>query len=430
MKKIKQIINQSISFKQILQSGSVTLVYRIFGLLLNFLVTFIITKKYGEGVFGNYSLIFTLIQASTMIFSLGLPNAMINYLGIHKIDDCFSQFLLKKGLKIILIVSILPSLLYLILANFIAVDIFNNKNLISYILVVGITLPFFIIHEFFLNFFVATKKFKKYNIFMFVVPNFLFLSLLLFITISNDNQFYTILFYSLSVVVTGIIELFFVFKKHQKKQKHTLTSKEILQFSSPMMLSSLMLFLLNWTDIFMLGAMVSEKEVGIYNLAYRLASLAMLVIISLNIVLAPKISQLFKQNEIKELHSTIVKSTRLVILLTTPLVLGLIFFSEFILGLFGQNFIQGKTTLIIIALGVLINVSTGNVDQILNMTNHQKILQNITIFGFILNVILNYLLIPKYGIEGSAAASLVTNALFNLTCLYFIKRKLGFYTFV
>ena len=197
-----------------------------------------------------------------------------------------------------------------------------------------------------------------------------------------------------------------------------------------MMLSSLMLFLLNWTDIFMLGAMVSEKEVGIYNLAYRLASLAMLVIISLNIVLAPKISQLFKQNEIKELHSTIVKSTRLVILLTTPLVLGLIFFSEFILGLFGQNFIQGKTTLIIIALGVLINVSTGNVDQILNMTNHQKILQNITIFGFILNVILNYLLIPKYGIEGSAAASLVTNALFNLTCLYFIKRKLGFYTFV
>lgn len=430
MKKIKQIINQSITFKQILQSGGITLVYRIVGLLLNFFITFLITRKYGEGVFGNYSLIFTLIQASTMIFSLGLPNAMINYLGIYKIDDCFSQFLLKKGLKIILAVSFIPSLLYILLANVIAVDIFSNQNLISYILVIGITLPFFIVHEFILNFFVATKKFQKYNLFMFIVPNILFLCLLLFFSISSENQFYTILFYSLSVAFTGIIELFFVFKKPTNKKEHSLSSKEIIQFSSPMMLSSLMLFLLNWTDVFMLGAMVSEQEVGIYNLAYKLASLAMLVIISLNIVLAPKISQLFKQNQIEELHSTIVKSTRLVIVLTTPIVIGLVFFSEYILGFFGHGFIEGKPTLIIISIGVLINVATGNVDQILNMTNHQKLLQYITIFGFLLNLILNYFLIPIYGIEGSAIASLITNVLFNFMCLFYIKRKLGFYTFV
>lgn len=347
---------------------------------------------------------------------------------MNKIEDHFSQYLLKKGIKIILITAIIPSTLFYFLKEIIAIDIFHNQNLISYIFIISVTLPFFIVQEFFLNFLIATKNFIKFNLFMFVVPNLLFLLLLVFITITKENQFFTILFYAISVAITVVIQLFFVFKKHLKENIEQLSSKQILQFSSPMMLSSLMLFLLNWTDVFMLGVMKSENEVGIYNLAYKLASLSMLVIISMNVVLAPKISQLFKSGKIDELHTTIKKSTRLIILITTPIVLFLIIFSEFILSLFGNNFTQGKTALIIISLGAMINVATGNVDQILNMTNHQHILKNITIFGFILNVVLNVFLIPIYGINGSALASLFTNAVFNLICLFYIKKKLGFLT--
>lgn len=429
MKRIKKIINSSISFKQMLMSGGTTLIYRVIGLFLNFLITFIITKQFGEGVFGNFSLTFTILQASTMIFALGLPNALINYLGLHKIDDHFSQFLLRKGLKIILLTAIIPSIFYLMLKNVIAIDIFKNKHLISYLVVVACLLPISIIQEFFLNFFIATKNFLKFNIFMFVIPNVVFLALLLMFPITKENGYLTLLFYAFAILCTVVVETFFVFKKHTKVAIEKLSSKQILQFSSPMMLSSLMLFLLNWTDIFMLGSMVSEKEVGIYNLAYKLASLAMLVIISMNVVLAPKIAQLYKTNNSKELHSVITKSTRLVIFLTVPIVLVLIIFSNSILSVFGDGFTQGKTALIIISIGVLINVLTGNVDQILNMTNNQKVLKNITIFGFLINLILNYLLIPIYGINGSAMASLITNTVFNLVCLFYIKKKLGFYTF-
>lgn len=430
MERIRKIFRQSISFKQLILSGGTTLLYRIVGLFLNFFITFFITKNYGEGIYGNYSLIFTVLQASTMIFALGLPNALISYLGLHTIKDHFSQFLLRKGLKIIIIIAIIPSSIYYILKEIIAIDIFNNSTLINYIIVVALTLPFCIIHEYFLNFFIATRNFFKFNIFMFIIPNILFLGLLLIFPITKENQHHTLLFYSLSVTITVFIELFFVFKKHAKTEIEKLSSKKILQFSSPMMLSSLMLFLLNWTDVFMLGSMTSEEEVGIYNIAYKLASLSMLIIISMNVVLAPKIAQLYKSDKIEELHSVIKKSTRLVILLTAPLVLFLIVFSDFVLGLFGSNFTEGKMALIIISAGVMINVSTGNVDQILNMTNNQKILKNITITGFFLNVVLNYWLIPIYGINGSATASLVTNAIFNIVCLFYIKKKLGFYTFI
>lgn len=157
-----------------------------------------------------------------------------------------------------------------------------------------------------------------------------------------------------------------------------------------MMLSSLMLYLLNWTDIFMLGFMRTSSEVGIYNLAYKLGSLGMLIIISMNVVLAPKISELYKLNKISELHLTIKKTTKVVTLLTIPIVVFLISFSEFILSVFGNSFVEGKTALVIIAVGVLLNVLTGNVDQILNMTNNQRVLKNITVFSFGINVALNF----------------------------------------
>ena len=430
MKNKINISNPSTAFRKLLTSGGLTFMYRIAGLFFSFLITFFITKNYGESVYGNYALIFTLLQASTMIFALGLPNTVISYLGLHEIDGHFAQFILKKGLKILLFTAILPSLFYFLLSTEIATLIFNNEKLIVYIKIIALTLPFSIFHEFILSFFIATKNFVKFNIFMFIVPNLFFLILLLSFSISKENQFYTILFYSISIGLTVMISLFSALKKHQKIPFEALSSKQMIQFSSPMMLSSLMLFLLNWTDVFMLGAMVSDAQLGIYNLAYKLASLGMLVIISMNVVLAPKIAELYKLNNITELHKTIKNATRVVILLTLPVIVLMLVFSDFILGIFGDSFIQGKMAFIIITVGVFCNVITGNVDQILNMTNNQKVLRNSTIFGFVLNLILNYFLIPKYGIVGAAIASLFTNVIFNITCLFFIKKRLGFYTFI
>jgi O-antigen/teichoic acid export membrane protein len=98
------------------------------------------------------------------------------------------------------------------------------------------------------------------------------------------------------------------------------------------------------------------------------------------------------------------------------------------LSFWGTEAISGGTTLIIVSIGVLFSAMAGNVDQILNMTENQNIFRNITIFSFFVNLILSYLLIPKYNIEGAAIASLITNILINVLCLYFIKKKLGFYT--
>ena len=429
MKKLVQkTIKPFLPIQQLLRAGGLTFFFRIGGLGLNFIITRIITHTYGEAVFGSYSLAFTIAQATGIFFALGFPNALISYIGLRPMQNPHSQYMLRKGIKVLAPIILLPLLAYFFGAAFIANDVFSKPGLYNYLLIAAFTVPAMVLHEFMLYFFIATGNNLKFNIFMFGVPNVVLLCLLFFI--KNVPGHYTFLFYFISVALTLAAECFFSFKNYKGHKDTVLTARQMVAFASPMMFSGVMLYLLNWTDVFMLGAQVSEKSLAHYNLAYKIASLSMLVIISMNVVLAPKIASLFNGGNLDELHKTVRKTTHIIIVLTTPLATGIIIFSNFLLGFFGNGFMGGKEALIIITIGFWLNALTGNVDQILNMTGNQKILQNITIAGFIVNVSLNFLLIPRYGINGAAMASLLTNVLFNLTCLAFIKKKLGFYTFM
>lgn len=196
------------------------------------------------------------------------------------------------------------------------------------------------------------------------------------------------------------------------------------------MVGTMFLLLLNWTDILMLGRMESEENIGIYNAAFKIGYLALFFIASMNIVVMPKISELFHQNRFAEMKKVINRATQIVIVLTMPLALVIVLFSEEILGIYGDVFVEGSTCLIIITLGALFNAMTGNVDQILNMTNNQNIVKNVFFIGFLLNVVLNLFLIPRYGINGAALASFITNVIVNSIFVYIIKKQLGFYTFI
>lgn len=196
------------------------------------------------------------------------------------------------------------------------------------------------------------------------------------------------------------------------------------------MVSGIFLILLNWTDILMLGKLETSSNIGIYNAAFKVGYLALFFVVSMNVVIMPKISELFHQKDHLELKKVVNRSTQIVIVLTIPAALILIFFSKSILQLFGEGFEVGSTTLILITLGALFNAMTGNVDQILNMTDNQNTVKNIFFIGFVLNVVLNLYLIPNYGIEGAATSSLITNIFVNSIFVIIIKRKLGFYTFM
>jgi O-antigen/teichoic acid export membrane protein len=426
---IKKILADKDTLGEILSKGGMSFVLRMFGMALSFISMWVMTNFYGDSVYGMFSLALTILQITGVFFGLGLPNAFIGFTGSFN-DHNQSKGLFLKSAKLALLSSILPIAVFTIGAGFIAQHIFDKDNLSNYIFIVALGTPCMIVHEILCYYFMSVKKIIIYGLSIFILPNVFFILSVLLLHYYNAAGYLTFLAYVLSWLATICIGLIIIFSDRAKIVYPELGGRDILKKSFPMMMSGIFLLLLNWTDMLMLGRFVDAGSIGIYNAAFRIGYLVLFFVVSMNVVIMPKISELYHQRKNDEMKKVVNRSTQVVIALTLPLALVLIFFSKFILGLNGDEFEAGSTTLILITLGGLYNAMTGNVDQILNMTNNQKMVSIIYFGGFLLNVGINFYLIPAYGIEGAAGASLISNVFVNTIFVIYIKRKLGFYTFI
>ncbi|WP_367772856.1 flippase [Flavobacterium sp. WC2421] len=417
------------TIQYLLSQGGFSFLFRMFAMVFSFISMWFITNFYGEADYGTYALALTVLQILAMVFALGVPNAFVSFAGRIDNVEKLKGLLLKSG-AIVLISSLFPILCFSFGAQFFSETVFQKPSLLNYFLVVSFSIPFMIFHEIICYYFISVKKIIAYGLFFYIFPSVSFALFLVAFYYYNLTGFFTFLAYVSSIILTVLIALVVLFYKKTKITFPEIRSKEILKKSFPMMVSGIFLILLNWTDILMLGRIESESQIGIYNTAFKLGYLTLFFVLSMNVIIMPKVAALFHQNNFSEMKKVINRSTQLVIVFTIPLAIGIIFFSENLLRLFGEGFIAGKTTLILITLGALFNAMTGNVDQILNMTNHQKGVRNIFLFGFLMNVALNLGLIPSYGIEGAALASLITNVVVNIVFVIVIKKKLGFFTFM
>lgn len=413
----------------ILKKGGVIFLFRIFSMFITFFITWFITNQYGEANFGRYSLAVTILQIFYLFFAFGLPHAFIAFTGGFANNNLIKGFLLKT-IKISMLASIVPFLILIFGSEFISTKIFEKPSLLIYINIISFSVPILILHELICYYFLSLEKNLIYGLILFVFPNVLTVSFLLLFQYFELPDWHTFLSYILGIFVTVLFSLIFIFFNKPKITKPKLKTREILKKSTPMMFGTMFLLLLNWTDILILGKLETEEKLGIYNAAFKVGYLTLFFVSSMNVVVTSKISYFFHQNMFVEMKKIINRTTQIIIILTLPFTCTLILFSEYILSFFGEGIKEGSVSLIIIAIGGLFNAMTGNVDQILNMTGHQKTVRNVMFIGFIVNVVLNLILIPLYGINGAAISSLIVNIIVNSIFVFAIKKKLGFYTFI
>ena len=175
----------------------------------------------------------------------------------------------------------------------------------------------------------------------------------------------------------------------------------------------------------MLGYFKTAADVGIYAAVAKLGGLVVLPLVSFNNIFAPMISEFYSRNEMNKLEDLFKIVTKWIFTLSLPVFLIFILFARPIMGIFGQSFVIGTAALIIFGAGQLINAGTGSVGIILTMTGRPKINLLNSIALCVLNIILNYLLIPQYGIIGAAFATGLSIAIINVLRLaevyYFLR---------
>lgn len=194
----------------------------------------------------------------------------------------------------------------------------------------------------------------------------------------------------------------------------------------PLSFSAAMLALFNQTDVLLLGWISTLDAVGEYRVAAQAAILVSFPLTAVNMFMASNISRLNTLNQRDELQVMAIKAARFALLLALPLASVFWIWGHTILGtVFGQDYSNGYIALSILCVGQIVNVATGAVGYLLNMTGRTKEFAVATFVAAIVNIGLNVFLIPKYGAVGAAIATAMTTILYNIFLTYTVYLRMG-----
>jgi O-antigen/teichoic acid export membrane protein len=153
---------------------------------------------------------------------------------------------------------------------------------------------------------------------------------------------------------------------------------------------------------------------GLYQAASQVAIIFVIILNSMNAIFAPMIADLYHRNEIERIDRLYKVSTKWGLYLILPLYLVICFIpQEFMAAIFGRAYILGANSLVILVTAQVINVGTGATGFLLIMTNHQNRWFITSGSTMILTLILNSILVPRFGMIGAAISTAVA-----ISCLY------------
>lgn len=412
--------------KELLQGSAIIFFFKIIGAISLFLINIIISNIYGPKYLGIYNLLFALLQISSIFSRIGLDIYVVKIIPSLSEMDMVGAFLKKVFLRV-LILSLILSLIIILGKDLINEYLFNTIDASNYILFAGLLIvpyTFFTIIPQILRGF---QEIKIYSLLRNASQSLLILlSLALILLLGFNDPIYALYFgvFSAFLLALMILISFLKRKKVSFRNNRVKYLMPILKDSYPMFLTSSMFFLLGNVDSFMIGYFNNEYQVGLYNAAVRLSFAITFVLAAINGFVAPKISKYFHEKDFKNLKKMYYQSLKIIWIVVIPIVLVLYAFPSFFLGLFGEEFEQAKTTLIILNTSYLTNALFGPNGTILNMTNNHKNTMYIMLFAFIINIIGNIILIPLFGIEGAAIATLASTLIWNLGCFGLLKNKI------
>jgi len=419
------------------QTG-IVFIGKFIGYILGLVSNFVLARFYGPKILGQYALVMVTVNIVSIFTIFGFNNGLVKYISRYRATKQSKK--LNEIIKIAFIYgalfSIIGAILLFLLKDVVANNVFKDSDLLN-CLIYGswLIIPLTLIRIFNglyrgfkqLQYPVISNEIIRRIIFLFIIIIFAFLNFKNTPIVIASLLFAQILvvFYLARKVSTLKIDFKNILLIPSDNLQGKKVKKEFLTYSSTLILISFMNIILHRIDIIMLGVYMTSEVVGIYSIATTIAGLVAFLLVSSNMIFSSVISELYSVNKIKilgDLYSTI---TKWLIILTLPMVVSIVFFSDTIMKFFGQAYAMGSNALVILALGQMINVFVGANGSILGMCGHEKLLLINNILMAIINIIFNAILIPKFGILGAAIATGFSIAIINIIKVFQVKILLG-----
>jgi len=265
--------------------------------------------------------------------------------------------------------------------------------------------------------FLRARQMMQYESFMKILQAFLLFVLGMAVVSkfpSIMNLSYSYLF---ATVLALVISLFFFhFKVHPLSlKKDTVVWKRILKLSWPLALVSTFSAIYNQTDTAMMGLWGQITEVGWYNAAYRIIGVVIVPITLISTSFYPGLCRSFVESK-EKLQKFWDSQMKMMTVLALPIMVGgFVIAPKVIDFIYDESFFPAILSFQILALMAGLLFLSNTFHQGLIVADRQNKFFWVIFAGALINVVLNFFLIPEFSLNGAAIATLATN--FIVLCL-------------
>jgi O-antigen/teichoic acid export membrane protein len=368
----------------------------------------------GVGVYWQAYALLTILE----LFALGgFGSAMTRFVAIHRAEGDLGgvRGTIRLGLTLTSVTAVTVAIVLIVIAPWLATAVFSDARLTIPLRIAAVTLPPLAFQDAVLG---ATKGFKTMKPFalvgMVLEPGLRtgLTVILLLLGAGIRGAMAALLVSNLIAAIVAAAALWRLMGRSQARPVYR--PRELFGFSMFSWLAALASTGLVWVDTLLLGIFVSSSQVGVYNVATRLVSLASFVMAPIVASFAPRIADLYHRRQLETLQRTYAVATSWIVRLSLPAFIALILFTPQLLEIFGPAYPAAASITMILAAGKFVDAATGPCAMMLNMSGRVALNMADNIVVLALNIGLNLWLIPEFGIIGSAVAWATSLAVVNL----------------
>jgi O-antigen/teichoic acid export membrane protein len=385
----------------------------------------IIARALDPGAYGEVSIGLTIMGISATFallgFSQGVPRFMSKFENPTDVRGT-----LATGLLVAAVTTTLVTVILLMNAEFLARTFLDPGTPASLVVLFVLTVPFTVLMRLGIGG-IRGQENTRYKIY---AENLLYPGLRLGLIFGLLSLGYGLQAAGYAyLVATAISAVFAVYMLHRLFPlvgDFSLHTREMLTFSAPLVVSSLLSVIFSQTDTLMIGYFHPSEEVGFYSAAYPLATGLNLVLTSFGFMYLPVATRLDTGNKREEVDAVYKLTTKWIFVLTFPLFLTLAFFSSDVLSVvFGPEYAVAGLTLTILTIGYFTHAAAGRSKETFSALGFTKYVLLVNAISFGLNFVLNLLLIPDLARVGAALGSATAYILGNAITLLILNRNFG-----
>ncbi len=256
---------------------------------------------------------------------------------------------------------------------------------------------------------------------------------LLFVVDIGINEWWLVASTGLSLLVVVLLQWNWI-REHGKelsgrgnRRRHAV---HWIVVAVPMMMTDAYLLLVSYMDLIVLDLFVSAEMVAVYFAAVKIIALVWFLPFAVSGVSARVLAQDFERDDRVAIKSSVRRFVTWSFLPTCSMSLVIFVFGGYILSYFGPEFESGVTVLRILSVGLVFQAAAGPIRYLMTMTNEQNSSAIILIVSACANIALNFALIPVWGLEGAASATVATQIFATSLMVLQTWRKLHIWSFV